>query len=87
MLWDIFTVITVILNASHVRRLCVQTRPLPPVLPSVLYSLFLPGRLPLLLVDLMVGVTQFDLGVVRQAGGDDVQLQVFVVLHKCQRGP
>lgn len=63
--------------------MCTDTFSLPPLLPSVPYSLFLPGGLPLLLVDLVVGVTQFDLRVVRQAGGDDVQLQVFVVLHKC----
>lgn len=49
---------------------------------SSLHLLFLPGRLPLLLVDLMVGVTQFDLRVVCQAGRDGVQLQVFVVLHR-----
>lgn len=29
----------------------------------------------------MVGVSKFDLRVVRQAGGNDVQLQVFIVLH------
>lgn len=67
--------------------MCADASSLPPLLPSVLYSLFLPGRLPLLLVDLVVGVTQFDLGVVRQAGGDDVQLQVFVVLRERQRSP
>ena len=47
-----------------------------------LHSLLLPGRLPLLLVDLGVGVTQFDLGVVCQAGRNNIQLQVFIVLHK-----
>lgn len=36
MLWDIFISITVILNASHVRQVCVQTR--PPSLPSSLQS-------------------------------------------------
>lgn len=48
--------------------------------PSPLHSLFLPGRLPLLLVDLVVGVSELDLGVVGKTGGDDVQLQVLVVL-------
>jgi len=48
---------------------------------SLPHSLFLPGRLPLLLVDLGVGVTQLDLGVVRQAGRDDVQLQVLIALQ------
>lgn len=67
--------------------MCADASSLPPLLPSVLYSLFLPGGLPLLLVDLVVGVTQFDLGVVRQAGGDDVQLQVFVVLRERQGSP
>ena len=47
-----------------------------------MYSLFLPGRLPLLLVDLVVGVAQFDLRIVGQAGRDDVQLQVLVVLKR-----
>lgn len=45
------------------------------------HSLFFPGRLPLLLVDLVVGVSELDLGVVGETGGDDVQLQVLVVLH------
>lgn len=48
--------------------------------PSPLHSLFLPGRLPLLLVDLVVGVSELDLGVVGETSGDDVQLQVLVVL-------
>lgn len=43
MLWDIFISITVILNASHVRQLCVQTRPLslPSCLQSCTHSFFL----------------------------------------------
>lgn len=44
-------------------------------------SLFLPCRFPLLLVDLVVGVTQFDLRVICQARRDDVQFQVFVILN------
>lgn len=46
-------------------------------------SLFLPGGFFLLLVDFMVGVVEVDLWVgVGQAGGDNVQLQVFIVLSE-----
>lgn len=48
--------------------------------PSLEHSLFLPSRLPLLLVDLVVGFSKLDLGVVGETSGDDVQLQVLVVL-------
>lgn len=46
-----------------------------------LNSLFLPGRLSLLLIDLVVWITEFDLRVVGQTRRHDVQLQVLVVLH------
>lgn len=43
--------------------------------------LFLPGRLPLLFIDFVVGVSQLDL-TIRKACWDDVQLQVLVILHR-----
>lgn len=49
---------------------------------SLLDSLFLPGRPPLLVADLVVGVVQVHFGVrVREAVGDELQLQVLIVLQ------
>lgn len=47
----------------------------------IIISLLLPRRLPLFLVDLMVGIPKFYRLVICQARGNDVQLQVFGVLR------